>query len=223
MQADDYERILLVKPEVFVYKIPPKTTNRAYRAADWNLDAPDWTGRMRITSLGNKCTIKLEDRNSGELFAACPVESFPSVAVENVSDSARYFVIMIKDGSGRSAFIGIGFIDRSDSFDFNVALQDFFKYLKKDEEAKNIAQHPELETEKKLDLSFKEGQTIKINIGNKTGTSIPRQKPKSTGNNMGILLPPPPGSKARQAPAAQAAQPTTSAPSKNADSLLLDF
>ena len=27
----DYERILLVKPEVFVYRIPVRTTNRAYR------------------------------------------------------------------------------------------------------------------------------------------------------------------------------------------------
>jgi hypothetical protein len=34
--------------------------------------------------------------------------------------------------------------------------------LKKDEE---IAKAPPLENEKKLDLGFKEGQTIKINIG----------------------------------------------------------
>merc|ERR1719350_423531 len=105
---------------------------------------------------------------------------------------------MIQDESGRSAFIGIGFIDRSDSFDFNVALQDFFKYLKKDEEAKINSSNPMPENEKKLDLSFKEGQTIKINIGNKPTTSITRQKPKSMINNMGILLPPPPSSKAKQ-------------------------
>lgn len=65
----------------------------------------------------------------GELFAACPIDSYPSTAVENVSDSARYFVLRIKDESGRTAFIGIGFVDRSDSFDFNVALQDHFKFV----------------------------------------------------------------------------------------------
>ena len=32
-ESADYERILLVKPEVFVYKIPPRTSNRAYRYA----------------------------------------------------------------------------------------------------------------------------------------------------------------------------------------------
>lgn len=65
--------------------------------------------------------------NLGELFAACPVDTYPSSAVENVTDSARYFVITIKDDSGRTAFIGIGFVDRSDSFDFNVSLQDHFR------------------------------------------------------------------------------------------------
>lgn len=28
---DEYESILLVKPEVFVFNIPPRATNRSYR------------------------------------------------------------------------------------------------------------------------------------------------------------------------------------------------
>ena len=44
---DDIERALLIKNEVFVYKIPPRASAKGYRAADWKLDAPDWTGRLR--------------------------------------------------------------------------------------------------------------------------------------------------------------------------------
>ena len=29
--TSEYERVVLVKPEVFVYRIPVRTTNRAYR------------------------------------------------------------------------------------------------------------------------------------------------------------------------------------------------
>ena len=39
-----------------------------YRAADWNLSTPDWSGRLRVVALGEKCTIKLEDKVSGMLF-----------------------------------------------------------------------------------------------------------------------------------------------------------
>lgn len=56
--------------------------------------------RMRVVSKGPSVTIKLEDRMSGELFAACPVESYPGVAVEAVMDSSRYFVLRLKDPTG---------------------------------------------------------------------------------------------------------------------------
>lgn len=60
---------------------------------------------------------------------------------------------------GRAAFIGLGFGDRSDSFDLNVALQDHFKWLKKE---KQISEEPS--GGPSLDLGFKEGETIKINM-----------------------------------------------------------
>ena len=166
---DELERCLLVKAEVFVYKIPPRQSARGYRAADWNLSNPDWTGRLRVMEQSKKVKdsispvisvslytdnrfpelqllfvislfvwavqvrLKLEDKSSGELFAACPVEAYPGPAVEAVTDSSRYFVIKIVDDGGRSAFIGMGFSDRSDSFDLNVALQDHFQGVKKEE------------------------------------------------------------------------------------------
>ena len=40
----------------------------SFRAADWKLDQPDWTGRLRIVLLNNKCFLKLEDKTSGKLL-----------------------------------------------------------------------------------------------------------------------------------------------------------
>jgi len=181
---DDFERCLLVKHEVFVYKIPPRQSARGYRAADWNLSAPDWTGRMRVMEKAQKVKLKLEDRGSNELFAACPVEQYPGPSIEAVTDSSRYFVIKIVDDGGRSAFIGIGFSDRSDSFDLNVALQDHFKGVTREVE---ISKEDE-SCKPQLDLAFKAGQTIKVNI-NIPKSDKAKSRPKT---GMG-LLPPPPG------------------------------
>ena len=89
----------------------------------------------------------------------------------------------------------MGFQDRGDSFDFNVAMQDHFKFvdrligsvstsffiltlrhmsnlffsfvllrwIKQSEKLEAEAVQPDLGP--KLDLSFKEGQTIHINLG----------------------------------------------------------
>lgn len=62
--------------------------------------------------------------------------------------------------SGRSANLGLGFGDRSDSFDLNVALQDHFKWVKNQEKIEQDNQAPKQE----INLGFKEGETIKINM-----------------------------------------------------------
>lgn len=66
---------------------------------------------MKMVSCGasSSLNIKLEDKISGQLFANCPVESYPGLAIEPVTDSSRYFVLRIQDDGGRTAFIGIGF------------------------------------------------------------------------------------------------------------------
>lgn len=70
------------------------------RAADWNLGEPTWTGRMRLVAKGIVCHLKLEDKTSGALFANCPIDTYPGVAIEAVSDSSRYFVIRVQDDNG---------------------------------------------------------------------------------------------------------------------------
>lgn len=200
----DYESIVLVKNEVFVYQIPPRTSNRNYRAADWKLESPSWTGRLRLISKSDKMFLKLEDQNSCQLFAQCPIETYPGPAIEPVSDSSRYFVIRVVSERGDKAFIGLGFADRGDSFDLNVSLQDHFKKLKAPDASQAAA--AELNAPK-LDLSFKAGETIKINIGGKSdggSSSRPRRPQASSGGGIGLLPPPPgPSSRNRGAPGGQ--------------------
>jgi len=201
----EYESVLIVKPEVFVYKIPPKANlSRGYRAADWNLGEPTWTGRMRLVAKGTSVVLKLEDKTSGALFANCPIETYPGVSIEAVLDSSRYFVIRVQDDNGRSAFLGLGFGDRSDSFDLNVALQDHFKWVKNQEQIEKEKVEPKPE----LDLSFKEGETIKINmkITKKDGSEGTSRTGK--GKNASGILPPPPGGVGKIAPPPTATSPS---------------
>jgi hypothetical protein len=201
---ENYESIDLVKPEVNVYVIPPRqSTTRKHRATDWKLDSPNYICRLKIISKGDKCLIRLEDRNTGAHFATCPIENYPSIAVENVEDSTRYFVIRVQNENGQQAFLGIGFSDRSDSFDFNVALQDHFKHLKQtkqfEQEEKltmNQSSSEQQPPPPKLDLSFKEGQTIKINLKSSFTGDEQTKKPVKNTNESFIpgVLPPPPGS-----------------------------
>lgn len=40
-------------------------------AADWKLDEPAWSGRLKITAKGKMAYIKLEDKNTGRQKKDC--------------------------------------------------------------------------------------------------------------------------------------------------------
>lgn len=190
--AEEYERVLLVKPTVYVYKIPPlMSATRGFRAADWNLAQPDWTGRLRLISKGDNCFLRIEDSSSGQLYCQAPISAYPGPQVQAVVDSRRYFVVKVVSDTGRSALIGIGFADGADSFDLNVALQDHFTTLDK---ASKDSQPQE--DGPKLDLSLKDDIKINLNIVGSQTDRPKRPQLKSNGNSLDpskpFLLPPPP-------------------------------
>jgi adaptin ear-binding coat-associated protein 1/2 len=134
-EEEAFEHTLLVVREVSVYKIPPRTTSGGYKCGEWLQSDKIWSGRLRVVSCGDRCEIRLEDPATGELFAACFVlPGQRESAVETVLDSSRYFVLRIEDGRGKHAFIGLGFNERNEAFDFNVALSDHEKYAKREQE-----------------------------------------------------------------------------------------
>ncbi|CAD6192094.1 unnamed protein product [Caenorhabditis auriculariae] len=218
---DEYESVSLVKPEVFVFRIPPLGSNKGHKAAEWNLDKPDWTGRLKLVSIGgDKLEIRLEDKTTGALYAKCPIDAYPGgLAIEPVTDSSRYFVIRLKNDSGQSAFVGCGFSDRGDSFDLNVALQDHFKHL-----SRACSSGGAVEPEKPLpDLAFREGQTISIKIGKMDGAAVKRPKATTgTSTNVVPLLPPPPGPNSSVSNRSRFPPPNAPASSSNSNNLL-DF
>ena len=95
--------------------------------------------------MGKGAKIKLEDKDTDVLFRECPIETYPGLAIQSVTDSSRfpllhsievisfnlvnrYFVIKTTEG-GKSVFLGLGFEDRADSFDLQTTLHDYFKGL----------------------------------------------------------------------------------------------
>lgn len=187
---EQYERVLLVKPTVYVYKIPPlMSASRGFRAADWNLAQPDWTGRIRLISRGEKCFLRIEDSNTGQLYCQAPVLAYPGPQVQPVVDSRRYFVVKVVSDTGRSALLGIGFGDGADSFDLSVALQDYFNALNHETKDGDLNKD-----RPKLDLTLKEGIKMNLNIGGLKQTSTSRLKPQSNNSDpqKPFFLPPPP-------------------------------
>lgn len=126
--------------------------------------------------------------------------------VEQVLDSSRYFVLRITDASsGRHAYIGMGFQERGESFDFQVALQDWVrrqrpKPLDSDDSTLDPSKSPHAP---KQDFSLKEGETLTIKIGAKGGGikkntgSLLGSSGGSGGGGMLPLLPPPPSAPRR--------------------------
>ena len=158
----DFERQLTCIPVVNVFKIPPLQQADGYRCTGWEGNQL-WTGRLRVLAKGNFARVVLDDPNTGNVFAECPL-NHPN-AVERVLDSSRYFVLRVVSGT-RHAFIGMGMQERNQAFDFNVALEEA-KRIQTEYEAQKAmpkdAPPPEIKSSG-TDYSLKEGQKITINI-----------------------------------------------------------
>lgn len=150
---------------------------------------------MLITAKGNDLRIKFIHSvgdDVGNIFVeAVVVNGEIDNYVERTPDSSRYFAIRVEDPkTGRKAFLGLGFEDRNDAFDFNCTITDF----------KNRNEVvAEAEATPTKDYSLKEGEKIVVNF---KGIK-PKQKKKKDGGGAGAFtgfLPPPPGA-ARNQPA----------------------
>ncbi|XP_010277761.1 PREDICTED: uncharacterized protein At1g03900 [Nelumbo nucifera] len=173
-EEDDTETVELVLfqvSECYVYMIPPRISAASYRADEWNVNKWAWEGTLKVISKGEECIIKLEDKTTGELYARAFLREGEPHPVEPVIDSSRYFVLRIEESIGgrlRHAFIGIGFRERPQAYDFQAALHDHMKYLNKKKTAEEMEQH--YQSTSSVDYSLKEGETLVLKIKNKKGS-----------------------------------------------------
>ncbi|CAO2654922.1 Nn.00g116550.m01.CDS01 [Neocucurbitaria sp. VM-36] len=214
------QRILYLAPKVHIYQIPPATSTKGYQAATWTADNNKlqiFTARIRVveTSIPSEqnadeekvsTTLLLEDPKNGDLFAAAPYTS--ERTVEQALDSSRFFAITVV-GEGRKAVLGMGFEERSEAFDFSIALQDARRVLGFEANptatagpgarASSKSSSQKVVEEPKRDFSLKEGETISINLGGLKGRrsrshegekSSPEQQ-KSEQDALFSIKPPP--------------------------------
>ncbi|KAK4241953.1 hypothetical protein C8A03DRAFT_11813 [Achaetomium macrosporum] len=162
-----------------------------------------------------KVDILLEDPSTGALFAAAPYTA--PASVQPTTDSSRFFAVRVQDPTGKQkATLGVGFEERSEAFDFGVALQEAGRALRWSSSSSSSQSHHITragggtggggreggagskgkgeEEEEKRDLSLKEGETITVNLsGTRFGRRAGRQQQsnedtKGTGGEEGKSL-----------------------------------
>jgi hypothetical protein len=235
-----------VTSKVHVYSLPRDAVSTAagYAAASWTADPRNhiFTARLRVLETSFpvpspiaqqstppqekdeeeqtelKVDILLEDPSTGALFAAAAYTA--PATVEPTTDSSRFFAVRVQDPSGKQkATLGIGFEERSEAFDFGVALQEARRALNWESHGqapKGVADGGRIqfgtgkgglgvggEEGEKRDLSLKEGETITVNLsGTRFGRRAARSGEGSSNRQEGeagggqslkaFALPPPP-------------------------------
>lgn len=226
LASDAIQRILFIAPKVHVYNIPPMVPGKGHVAAGWTADGNKrqiFTARLRVLETAEpvpgsgegedgegegeekvKTDVVLEDASNGQLFAAAPYTT--AAVVEPVSDSSRFFAVRVQDEAGRKASLGIGFEERSDAFDFSVALQEARKSLGWEQPQLNATgggpkKAADRKEEEKRDYSLKEGETITVNLPGRFGRRRPEAGDSNSTSSEGggaplssFSLPPPPSS-----------------------------
>jgi adaptin ear-binding coat-associated protein 1/2 len=152
------ERVRCSIPDAHVFKLPPRQTAGGWRGADWKQEV--WQGTLKVVERNDLTVVLLVDKNTGGIFAVCPVKEG---AVDRCIDSSRYFVLRVENANGRHMYIGMAFNERNDAFDFNTSLEDSRREKEAEANPVTIQQGPV------KDYSMKKGEKIKINVAKVAG------------------------------------------------------
>lgn len=162
--SQEYEFTLVQKQNVRMYKIPPMSNASGYLLGQWK--ELIWNGRLefdkgslKTITIGQVCTTKFLNADGTEFARAVIAENIAD-SVQKCVDSSRGYAIKLTAADGRAMWVGLGFHDRNDAFDFYDSYKEYSKKLE-------MERNPHLfkETRKDvIDFSLKPGQVIVMNI-----------------------------------------------------------
>lgn len=117
------------------------------------------SGNLKITAVGETCVVHFMTFENQEYAKAVIADNFKD-SVQKVVDSSRGYAIKLTSDDGRSMWVGIGFHDRNDAFDFYAAFEDFQK-------KREMERNPHLfknMNKQSIDFRLQPGQIININL-----------------------------------------------------------
>lgn len=107
-----------------ILKVPSVKSVPGWSATE--LTEEIWQGTVKVVDRGTFSGVVFLDRATDEPVAVCPLED----EVERCTDSSRYFILKVKNAAdGKVSRVGLAFNERTQAFDFNVALATSRKEL----------------------------------------------------------------------------------------------
>ena len=129
--------------------------------------AADWTEQMAVVKVlvvtrGRDTLIKLLRADNGKVVAVAPVRPDGPAAVEQVSDSSRYFALRVENAAGNTATVGLGLNKREDAFDLKSCLAECARSVKAEEKGVDLGIEG---VSSDLLSGFSAGQKLTLKVG----------------------------------------------------------
>lgn len=118
------------------------------------------SGNIRIMGEGDKIWVELMNYDETMYAKALIAENFRD-SVQKAVDSSRGYALRLTNDDGRAMWVGMGFHDRNDAFDFYATFEDFDK---KRDMRRNPGKYA-ANTIQTKDFSLKSGELLAVNLG----------------------------------------------------------
>ena len=118
--------------------------------------------KVLVVTRGRDTLIKLLRADNGKVVAVAPVRPDGPAAVEQVSDSSRYFALRVENAAGNTATVGLGLNKREDAFDLKSCLAECARSVKAEEKGVDLGIEG---VSSDLLSGFSAGQKLTLKVG----------------------------------------------------------